>query len=118
MVEALKRIKTRLKTGCITNNLPANAIGSASGRSLYIAEVMVLFDHVIESAKIGLRKPDPRIYRMMVDALGVDPRACVYLDDLGVNLKPAREMGMTTIKVLNAPQAIAELEAATGMSLR
>jgi putative hydrolase of the HAD superfamily len=118
MVEALKRIKTKFKTGCITNNLPANAIGSASGRSLYIAEVMVLFDHVIESAKIGLRKPDPRIYRMMTEALGVDPRHCVYLDDLGVNLKPARDMGMTTIKVLNAAQAITELEAATGLALR
>jgi putative hydrolase of the HAD superfamily len=118
MVEALKRIKTKFKTGCITNNLPANAIGSASGRSLYIAEVMVLFDHVIESAKIGLRKPDLRIYQMMVDALNVDARKCVYLDDLGVNLKPAREMGMTTIKVVNAAQAIAELEAATGLQLR
>ena len=118
MVEALKRIKARFKTGCITNNLPANAIGSASGRVLYIAEVMALFDHVIESAKIGLRKPDPRIYQMMVEALGVNPRRCVYLDDLGVNLKPAREMGMTTIKVVNAPQALAELEVATGLSLR
>jgi putative hydrolase of the HAD superfamily len=55
---------------------------------------------------------------MMVEALGVDPKACVYLDDLGVNLKPARELGMTTIKVLNAQQAITELEAATGLSLR
>jgi putative hydrolase of the HAD superfamily len=118
MVEALKTIAARLKTGCITNNLPANAIGSLGGRSFYVAEVMALFDHVIESAKLGLRKPDPRIYRMMVEALGVDPRACVYLDDLGVNLKPAREMGMTTIKVTTAPQAIAELEAATGLSLR
>ena len=118
MVEALKRIKAQFKTGCITNNLPANAIGSMTGRSLYIAEVMVLFDHVIESAKIGLRKPDPRIYRMMIDALAVDPRHCVYLDDLGVNLKPAREMGMATIKVINGPQAIAELEAVTGLSLR
>ena len=99
MVEALKRIKAQFKTGCITNNLPANAIGSMTGRSLYVAEVMVLFDHVIESAKIGLRKPDPRIYRMMVETLKVDPKNCVYLDDLGVNLKPAREMGMTTIKV-------------------
>jgi putative hydrolase of the HAD superfamily len=117
MVAALRVIKSRFKTGCITNNLPANSIGSASGRWLYIAEVMTLFDHVIESAKIGLRKPDPRIYRMMIDALGVDPRHCVYLDDLGVNLKPAREMGMTTIKVVNAPQAIAELEIATGISL-
>jgi putative hydrolase of the HAD superfamily len=118
MVEALKRVKAQYKTGCITNNLPANAMGSTSGRSLYVAEVMVLFDHVIESAKIGLRKPDPRIYRMMVEALNVDPAACVYLDDLGVNLKPAREMGMTTIKVANAAQAIAELEAATGLKLQ
>src|SRR6202046_5716455 len=118
MVEALRRIKAKFKTGCITNNLPANAIGSAGGRTLYIAEVMALFDHVIESARIGLRKPDPRIYRMMVEALGVEPGACVYLDDLGVNLKPAREMGMTTIKVLNPQQALAELEAATKLSLR
>src|SRR5215470_7565167 len=117
MVEALRRIGAMFKTGCITNNLPANAIGSQSGRSLYVAEVMVLFDHVIESAKIGLRKPDPRIYAMMVEALEVDPKNCVYLDDLGVNLKPAREMGMTTIKVVNATQAIAELEAATGLKL-
>ena len=117
MVEALRRINTQFKTGCITNNLPANAIGSATGRSLYIAEVMVLFDYVIESAKIGLRKPDPRIYRMMIDTLKVDPKRCVYLDDLGVNLKPARDMGMTTIKVTNAAQAIAELEAATGLKL-
>ncbi|MBB4378800.1 putative hydrolase of the HAD superfamily [Bradyrhizobium sp. CIR48] len=117
MVEALKRIKAQFKTGCITNNLPANAIGSMTGRSLYIAEVMVLFDHVIESAKIGLRKPDPRIYRLMVETLKVDPNNCVYLDDLGVNLKPAREMGMTTIKVTSGAQAIAELEKATGLKL-
>lgn len=117
MVEALKRIKAQFRTGCITNNLPANAIGSLTGRSLYIAEVMVLFDHVIESAKIGLRKPDPRIYQMMVETLKVDPKNCVYLDDLGVNLKPAREMGMTTIKVASGAQAIAELEKATGLKL-
>lgn len=117
MVEALRIIKREHKTGCITNNLPANAIGSTAGRTLYVAEVMALFDHVIESAKIGLRKPDPRIYQMMTDALGVDPKNCVYLDDLGVNLKPARDMGMTTIKVLNGAQAIAELETATGLKL-
>jgi putative hydrolase of the HAD superfamily len=118
MVEALRRVAAKFKTGCITNNLPANAIGSAGGRSLYIVEVMALFSHVIESAKIGLRKPDPRIYQMMVEALGVDPKNCVYLDDLGVNLKPARDMGMKTIKVTNASQAIGELEAATGLSLQ
>ena len=117
MVEALKRIKAQCKTGCITNNLPANAIGSMTGRTLYVAEVMALFAHVIESAKIGLRTPDPRIYTLMIETLKVDPNKCVYLDDLGVNLKPAREMGMTTIKVASGAQAIAELEAATGLRL-
>ena len=117
MVEALRRVKAKFKTGCITNNLPANQMGSSTGKSLYVAEIMVLFDHVIESAKIGVRKPDPAIYKMMTDHLGVDPKNCVYLDDLGVNLKPARDMGMTTIKVVDPAKAIAELEAATGLTL-
>ena len=117
MVEALRRVKAKFKTGCITNNLPANQIGSNTGRSLYVAEVMVLFNHVIESAKIGLRKPDPAIYKLMTDTLQVDPKNCVYLDDLGVNLKPARDMGMTTIKVVDPDTALAELEAATGLTL-
>ncbi len=85
MVEALKRIKAVCKTGCITNNLPANAIGSASGRTLYVAEVMALFDYVIESAKIGLRKPDPRIYAMMVEKLGVDP------EEVHLSRRPRRQ---------------------------
>jgi putative hydrolase of the HAD superfamily len=118
MIEALRRIKTRFKTGCITNNMPANAAGSAAGRTLYAREIMELFDAVIESAKIGIRKPDPKIYRMMCDMLGVEPPNCVFIDDLGVNLKPARAMGMTTIKVETADAAIRDLEAATGMVLR
>ena len=118
VIEALRRIKQAgFKTGCITNNVPANQTGSAEGRTLYAREVMALFDHVIESAKTGIRKPDPRIYEMMCEALAVKPEACVYLDDLGVNLKPARAMGMTTIKVEDGPQAIAELARATGMAL-
>lgn len=119
MIEALKRVKQRLKTGCITNNVPSNADGSppGGGRTIYAREVMELFDAVIESSKIGIRKPDPRIYAMMCDMLGVKPEACVYLDDLGINLKPARAMGMVTIKVESGPQAIRELEAATGLTL-
>ena len=78
---------------------------------------MALFDHVIESAKTGIRKPDPRIYEMMCEALKVSPAHCIYLDDLGVNLKPARAMGMKTIKVESGPQAIAALEKLTGMNL-
>lgn len=117
MIEALRRIKTKFKTGCITNNVPANMTGSNEGRSLYAKHVMALFDHVIESAKTGIRKPDPRIYEMMCETLSVAPEACIYLDDLGVNLKPARAMGMATIKVENGPQAIAELEKLTSMRL-
>jgi len=119
MIEALRRIKTRFKTGCITNNMPADAAGGGTSahRSIYAREIMEMFDVVIESSKIGIRKPDPRIYQMMCEKLGVQPEACVYLDDLGGNLKPARAMGMTTIKVVSGPQAIAELEAATGMKL-
>jgi putative hydrolase of the HAD superfamily len=118
VIEALRRVKASLKTGCITNNMPSNAVGGpASGRTIYSREVMELFDVVIESSKIGIRKPDPRIYHMMCEALSVKPAACVYLDDLGVNLKPARAMGMTTIKVETGAQAIAELEAATGLKL-
>lgn len=117
MIEALRRIKTKYKTGCITNNVPSNQMGSTDGRSLYAKEVMALFDHVIESAKTGIRKPDPRIYEMMCEALNVKPDACIFLDDLGVNLKPARAMGMETIKVETAHQAIAALEHLTGMNL-
>ncbi|HEY2068304.1 MAG TPA: HAD-IA family hydrolase [Rhizomicrobium sp.] len=118
MIEALRRIKAAgYKTGCITNNVPSNQTGSADGRSLYAREVMEMFDHVIESAKTGIRKPDPRIYGMMCDALGVAPANCIFLDDLGVNLKPARTMGMGTIKVESGPQAIAALEKLTGMNL-
>src|ERR1700682_6305420 len=62
MVAAFKRIAAKFKTGCITNNLPANAIGSLGGRSIYVAEVMALFDHVIESAKIGLGRPQSSTY--------------------------------------------------------
>jgi putative hydrolase of the HAD superfamily len=116
MVEALRRIHARLKTGCITNNLPSGADNPLA--AVYKAEIMSLFHHVIESAKIGLRKPDPRIYAMMVEALGVDAAACVYLDDLGINLKPARAMGMKTIKVADSARAIDELERLVGFPLR
>jgi len=118
MIEALRRIKAKFRTGCITNNMPSDANSAvATSRSIYSREIMELFDELIESSKIGIRKPDPRIYLMMCEKLRVKPNACVYLDDLGGNLKPARALGMTTIKVESGPQAIAELEAATGMKL-
>jgi len=77
-------------------------------------DVLDLFDHVIESSKLGIRKPDPRIYEIMCETLSVDPARCVYLDDLGINLKPARAMGMATIKVLNEEQLLGDLRQVTG----
>jgi len=120
VVGALKACKARFKVGCITNNVQTGhgaGMAGTSERAAQVEAIMELFDGVIESSKAGLRKPDPRIYQMMCEALGVAPAACIYLDDIGVNLKPARAMGMHTIKVETAAQAIAELEAATGMEL-
>ncbi len=119
VVDAFKACKARFKVGCITNNAPTGkgaGMSSSSDKAQQIAEVFTLFDHVIESSKAGLRKPDPRIYLMMCDALGVKPEACVYLDDLGINLKPARDMGMTTIKVLSEEQLLEDLSRAVGIT--
>ena len=82
-----------------------------------IAAIMARFDHVIESSKAGIRKPDPRIYLMMCDALGVAPSQCVYLDDLGINCKPAAALGMRAIKVTGEAQALADLAEAVGIPL-
>jgi putative hydrolase of the HAD superfamily len=79
---------------------------------------MARFEHVVESAKAGVRKPDPRIYALMCDALGLPPEACVYLDDLGINCKPAAALGMHAIKVTGAAQALDDLEAVLGLALR
>ena len=117
MLEALRRISARYKTGCITNNV-ASEPASDTWRSRAVEEAMGLFHHVIESSKVGIRKPDPRIYRMMLDALSVEAPRAIYLDDLGINLKPAREMGMTTVKVEAAEPAIATLEHHLGITLR
>ncbi len=117
MAEALHRVKAAgYKTGCITNNLPklnSSEMLSDRTKSEKAREIFSLFDHVIESSKAGVRKPEPRIYEMMCEALNVSPRACIFLDDLGVNLKPARAMGMTTIKVPlhDVKPAIVELTA-------
>jgi putative hydrolase of the HAD superfamily len=118
MVTALKRISATLKTGCITNNVKSHDGAENAWRNRAVDEAMALFHHVIESSKAGIRKPDPRIYKMMVDELGVDPRRAIYLDDLGINLRPAREMGMTTIKVEAAEPALEALERHLGITLR
>jgi putative hydrolase of the HAD superfamily len=117
MVEALRRCHQRLKTALLTNNF-AGADGSDSfGPDGPLAEVLAQADVVVESSKVGLRKPDPAIYELVCRELGVAPGEAVFLDDLGVNLKPARAMGMTTIKVDDPDRAIAELEAVVGFPL-
>ena len=121
VVAALDACRARFKVGCITNNVKAGSgagMAGSAAKAEAIAAIMGKFHHVIESSKIGLRKPDPRIYALMCEALDVDPRACVYLDDLGVNLKPARAMGMATIKVEREDRALAELAELTGLNLR
>jgi len=120
MVEALKRCKARAKVGCITNNVSAGegaGMARSHDKAAAVQEIMSLFDHVIESSKVGIRKPDPRIYEMACEALGVSAASSVYLDDLGINLKPAKALGMTTIKVVTPEQALKELEAAVGFSV-
>jgi putative hydrolase of the HAD superfamily len=121
MVEALRRCKAAFKVACITNNMKSGdgpGMARSAEKAAAVAEVMALFEHVIESSKLGWRKPDPRIYKHACELVGVPPERCVYLDDLGVNLKLARAMGMRTIKVGDPDVAIAELEAMVGIPLR
>jgi len=114
MVTAIHRIRAAgLRTGAITNNW----VGPGDGTDRIGTGLPGLFDAVIESATTGLRKPDPRIYRLACERLGVEPSASVFLDDLGVNLKPARALGMATIKVIDPADALRELEALLGIEL-
>ena len=119
MVAALKACKQRFKVGCITNNVASmHSPGQDEGQRAAgaMSQVMPLFDAIIESSKAGVRKPDPRIYLMMCELLAVAPEACVYLDALGINCKPAAGLGMKAIKVVDVDQTLAELSAATGLA--
>jgi putative hydrolase of the HAD superfamily len=119
VVAALKACKARFKVGCITNNVVTGhgtGMAGSAEKAQAIAEIFAQFDAVIESSKAGVRKPDPRIYQMMCEQIGVAPEACVYLDDLGVNCKPAAALGMTAIKVTTEDQALKDLAAATGLA--
>jgi putative hydrolase of the HAD superfamily len=114
MVQAIGTCRgAGLTTACLTNNFSA-AEGAHSPEALAVYE---LFDVVLESRVLGVRKPDPRFYELACEAAGVTPVEAVFLDDLGVNLKPARAMGMHTIKVTDPDQALTELEALLGLSL-
>ncbi|GHA05683.1 HAD-IA family hydrolase [Novosphingobium arvoryzae] len=108
------------RLGCITNNVPAGhgaGMARSGDKADAYEQVFARFEHVIESSKAGVRKPDPRIYLMMCETLGLAPSACVYLDDLGINCKPAAGLGMHAIKVASGEQALADLSAAVGLTL-
>jgi putative hydrolase of the HAD superfamily len=119
MVEALRRCRDAgLKTACVTNNFVSFDDFPVHARAQGRDDVLALFDVIVESSKVGVRKPDPRFYEMACEMLDVKPEETVFLDDLGINLKPARAMGITTIKVEDPARAIAELEAVVGVPLR
>ena len=117
MIATLAECKKHYKVGCITNNMKkagdGPAMATSDDRAEQAIKVMAMFDVVVESSVEGVRKPEPRIYRIACERLGVAPERSVFLDDLGINLKPARAMGMTTIKVATEEQAIRELAAIT-----
>ena len=120
MVRAIDVVKDNgYLTACLTNNVlstPDDRSAPDAAKRKEIAAILERFDALIESSKVGVRKPEPRFYEIACATLAVEPTKCVFLDDLGINLKPAAAMGMKTIKVTSAAQALAELATHTGLS--
>lgn len=115
MVRALARVRERYTVACLTNNVAGADRSTEQAED--IARIMKIFHHVVESSKVGLRKPERGFYELALETVGAAPEEAVFLDDLGVNLKTAREMGMTTIKVVAPEAALAELGAVIDMDL-
>ena len=113
MVEALQIVKLHHRVACLTNNIKGAGEGPGMVldklKSRQVAEVMALFDFVLESSQLGARKPQPAFYRAALEKAEVSADRVLFLDDLGINLKPARALGMQTIKVLSEQQALADL---------
>lgn len=117
MVRALDLVKAAgLKMACLTNNV-VGGDKTTRERAAAVDEVMSRFDAVVESSKVGCRKPEPRFYEIACELVGVTANECVFLDDLGINLKPAAALGMHTIKVVDPNVALAELSDAIGIAL-
>ncbi len=111
MLEAIRKLRAGgLRVAALTNNWITEDQGTGALRAF--------FDVFVESIAVGLRKPDPRIYQLVCRELDVEPAEAVFLDDIGSNLKTARALGMTTIKVDEPDAALAELERVAGLSLR
>jgi putative hydrolase of the HAD superfamily len=112
MVEAVRRCGEHLATGLLTNNVLGSMVDP------HVTELLAMFDVVVESSVVGVRKPEAAFYETACTLLGIEPVDAVFLDDLGINLKPARAMGMATIKVVDPAAALAELESLVGFPLR
>ena len=118
MVKALDTLKASgYILACLTNNVLSTDATTSTEREVAMRAVLNRFDAIIESSKIGVRKPEPKFYQLACAAINVEPSECVFLDDLGVNLKPAAAMGMTTIKVTSAQQALDELSSILKIAL-
>lgn len=120
MVTAVRRCKEAgLVTAILTNNFVGEDRDPAPGAGgEHFAHVRDVVDAIIESSRIGVRKPDPEFYRRACEQLDIEPAEAVFLDDLGINLKPAAAMGMTTIKVVDPEAALDALAAAVGFPVR
>ena len=115
MVQALDAVKEAgFLMACLTNNVVTTS-PDPTPRQAEVAAIMQKFHHVVESSKVGCRKPEPRFYEIACELLNVQPTECVFLDDLGINLKPAAAMGMRTIKVVDPAVALNELSAHIGL---
>ena len=113
MVEALSKCSSKFKTAMLTNNITPMGEQDLDED---VQKVVEIFDLLIESSIEGCRKPEEKFYEVACERLNVKPENCVFLDDLGINLKPARAMGMTTIKVIDPEDAIKELYEILGIT--
>ena len=115
MARAVRLCRERYLVGLLTNNYLSEQAAHDPGGS--IESVLELFDEVVESSRVGVRKPEPAFFEIACDRLGIEPAEAVFLDDLGVNLRPARAMGMRTVKVSGEKEALAELSRLVGLEL-
>ena len=117
MVEAVRRCRERLCTVLVTNNFVTGPSPQTGDETPHHGAVLEHFDVVVESSRVGVRKPERRFYEIACERAGVEPHEVVMLDDLGVNLKPARAMGMTSIKVADPAAALVELADVVGFAV-
>ena len=119
MVNALEKLKKENFTlACLTNNFNSGDKNQSALDDINEERTKIMnnFDYIIESKELGIRKPDVEFYLKALEISGADPKKTIFLDDLGINLKPAKELGMTTIKVLDSDQALKELSNLVGIN--